>query len=300
MTGRMTTEPSLDRVLPVDKPVGPTSHDVVARVRRALRTRQVGHTGTLDPFASGLLLLCIGRATRIARFLSGMDKQYTTTVKLGEFTDTDDRTGAVVSSHDTGGVSCDDVERALSAFRGDIVQTPPSYSARKVGGRRAYAMARRGDPVSLDPIRVRIDRLVMTRCEMPFIDLDIACSSGTYIRAIGRDLGAALGTGAHLTALRRTAVGPHDVADAIALDELEEDPAAARAVMITMIDALASMPRIDIDESDVAHIAHGRSIPLPTTTSLQPDGEVALATNGDLVAIAEVREDRVHPRKVFV
>ncbi|MBR9990860.1 MAG: tRNA pseudouridine(55) synthase TruB, partial [Gemmatimonadetes bacterium] len=193
----------IEGVLPIDKPVGPTSHDMVARARRVLGTRRIGHTGTLDPMASGLLLLCIGRATRIAEYLTGMDKRYSAVVRLGVSTDTDDAAGSVIAEHPVAGITEADVERALDRQRGDISQIPSSYSAKKVGGERAYAMARQGREVNLEAVPVSIRELTVTRFDLPDIHIDVTCSSGTYIRAIARDLGADLGVGAHLTALRR-------------------------------------------------------------------------------------------------
>lgn len=286
----------IDGVLPVDKPVGPTSHDIVVRVRRALGTRRIGHTGTLDPFASGLLLLCIGRATRIAEYLTGMDKRYTATVRLGLVTDTDDATGAVIGGTDPGPITRADIERALDGLRGDIDQLPPAYSAKKVGGERAYALAREGRPLDLEPVRVHITELTLTRWELPELELDVQCSSGTYIRAIARDLGAALGVGGHLVELRRTAIGPHTVDHAVGLERIESDPAATRTAVIPMPDALGTMPRIPLSGDDLANITHGRAIANGSAAM----GTVALLDHGDLVAIGEADVQRVRPRKVFL
>ena len=216
----MTPTDSVEGVLPVDKPAGPTSHDMVARARRALGTRRIGHTGTLDPFASGLMLLCVGRATRIAEYLSGMDKRYTAVVRLGVSTDTCDATGSITAERDAAGVSRADIETALRSQRGAILQTPPAYSAKKVGGERSYALAREGRAVELEPVPVIVHEITLTRFETPHLHLDVRCSSGTYIRAIARDLGAALGVGAHLTALRRTAVGSHSIEHSVSADDL--------------------------------------------------------------------------------
>ncbi|HEX6307919.1 MAG TPA: tRNA pseudouridine(55) synthase TruB [Longimicrobiales bacterium] len=294
--GPTTADRSIDGVLPVDKPTGPTSHDVVARVRRALGIRRIGHTGTLDPFASGLLLLCIGRATRIAEYLIGMDKRYTAIVRLGIVTDTDDVTGSVIGGADPAGITCDAVERALGGLRGDIEQLPPLYSAKKVGGARAYAQAREGRALALEPVRVHIAGLTLTRCEPPELAVDVQCSSGTYVRAIARDLGAALGVGAHLTALRRTAIGPHRIERAVGLTVIEADPAAARAAVISMPDALPAMPRVLLSDEELARVTHGRTIPNAGALS----GTVALVAGGDLVAIGDADAERVRPRKVFL
>src|SRR4051794_6711406 len=208
-------------VLPVDKPVGPTSHDAVAAVRRALRTREVGHTGTLDPFASGLLLVCVGRATRLAEYLTGLPKTYVATMRLGEVTDTDDLTGEVIHSSDAWrSLSHDAIEDALRAQVGTIQQLPPSYSAKKVGGERMYAAARRGETVERKPVAVTIHAIRVLGIDLPDVEFEVECGAGTYIRAIARDAGAALGVGGHLRALRRTRIGPHAVDRAVPLDAL--------------------------------------------------------------------------------
>jgi tRNA pseudouridine55 synthase len=290
------TEKLIDGVLPVDKPRGPTSHAMVAHARRALGTRRIGHTGTLDPFASGLLLLCIGRATRIAEYLSGMDKRYRAVVRLGVTTDTDDDTGRVTAERDSDGITADDVEGALAALRGDVMQRPSTFSAKKVEGQRAYALARQGRMVALEPVLVSISQLAVTRFAVPDIEIDVTCSSGTYIRAIARDLGDALGVGAHLTSLRRTAVGPHPVEQAVSADALVSDPDAVRRMLIPTLDALGSMPRVELSADDVVHIRHGRAL----ARDIDLSGSVALAANGELVAIADAADGMIRPRKVFL
>jgi tRNA pseudouridine55 synthase len=306
--GRMAqADTPLDGVLPVDKPVGPTSHDVVVSARRALGTRRIGHTGTLDPFASGLLLLCIGRATRIAEYISGLDKRYTALVRLGIATDTDDLTGSVTATRDPAGVSRAALEEALTAQRGPVLQRPPTYSAKKLGGERAYALARQGRDIELEPVPVEIRELRVTRFELPDVELEIECSSGTYIRAIARDLGDALGVGAHLVALRRTRVGGHHVESALTLDRLD-DPAVVRAALIQPLDALAAMPRVDVGPDDAVSIRHGRAL-RAADVSVGPGGaagtgnapvRVALAADGDLLAIAEADGQWLRPKKVFL
>lgn len=282
-------------VLAVDKPAGPTSHDVVAIARRALRTRRIGHTGTLDPFASGLLLLCVGSATRIAEYVTAMDKGYTATVRLGVTTDTDDHTGAIIAEADAASVRRDEVDAALDAQRGDVMQLPPAYSAKKRAGERAHMAARQGRPLVLDAVPVRIAGLTITRFDPPDIELDVLCSSGTYIRAIARDLGAALGVGAHLTALRRTAIGGHSVEDAIPLDALGDEAAVSRA-MIAPLDALDGMPRVALSADDVVHIRYGRAVRAPAAA-----GTVALAAEGQLVGIGVADgAGTVRPKKVML
>jgi tRNA pseudouridine55 synthase len=288
-------EHSTDGVLPVDKPAGPTSHDMVSSVRRALRTRRVGHTGTLDPFASGLLLICVGPATRIAEYLSGLDKSYSATVRLGVATDTDDDTGTMLATADASGVRRDVVETVLAGMTGAVLQRPPAYSAKKVAGERAYAAARAGRPLELEPVPVVIHELRLTSLDGALLTLDVTCGSGTYIRAIARDLGAALGVGGHLTALRRTRVGHHDVATAVTPDQLD-DGGAVRQAMIRPVDALAHLPRIELDEAQAGAVRHGRVV---RARSDARAGTVALVTDGTLLAIGEWDGEVVRPRKVF-
>jgi tRNA pseudouridine55 synthase len=287
-------DPAFDGVLPVDKPAGPTSHDVVAMVRRALRTRRVGHTGTLDPSASGLLLVCVGSATRIAEYLTGLDKRYTATLRLGASTDTDDATGTVISAADPAGITRAALERALADMTGTILQRPPAYSAKRVAGERAHAAARAGRTLELEPVPVRIHEVRIVAFDPPDVTLDIACGSGTYIRAIARDIGAALGVGGHLVTLRRTRVGGHDVARAVAVADLADVERVA-AARIAPLDALAHLPHIAVDTAQLAALRHGRTITVAHRTA----GTVAVAAAGALVAVAECSGDTLRPRKVF-
>jgi len=285
-----------DAVLPLDKPEGPTSHDMVAAVRRALGERRVGHTGTLDPFASGLLLLCVGRATRLARYLSGMDKAYEATARLGVATDTEDREGEVVAESDGWrDVSEATVDAALEGLRGDILQRPPRFSAKKVGGVAAHRRARRGEEVRLESVPVTVHELVMTSFEPPEVGLRVRCSSGTYVRSLARDLGEALGVGAHLTSLRRTAVGDFDVAEAMAPDDLTDEARVAEA-WIDPLRALGHLPRVDVDGAAAADLGHGRAVPVE---GIADGGPAAAAHAGTLVAVGEVRDATFRPRKVF-
>jgi tRNA pseudouridine55 synthase len=271
---------------------------MVSTARRALRTRRIGHTGTLDPFASGLLLLCIGSTTRIAEYLVGLDKRYTARVKLGVATDTDDLTGDILWERDATGITAAEVEAALAELRGDILQTPPVYSAKKRGGERAYAAARAGRPVDLQPVQVRIHELKLTDLHAVELELEVHCGSGTYIRAIARDLGQALGVGGHLTALRRTAIGAFAVADAVTANDLR-DGRQLSPRLIPPVDALMHLPRIAVDEGHIADLRHGRAV-LPDVAF--PDAAVVVVTSqaGDLVAIAEVGSGFIRPRKVFL
>jgi tRNA pseudouridine55 synthase len=285
-------------VLPVDKPAGPTSHDVVAIARRALRTRRIGHTGTLDPFASGLLLLCLGPATRLAEYLTPLPKTYRATLRLGEATDTDDLSGEVIrASEGWRDVSESQLRDALAAQVGELRQLPPLFSAKKVDGERMYAAARRGEVVERTPSTVTVHRIELLDVALPDATFEVECGSGTYIRAIARDVGEALGVGGHLRALRRTRSGRFDVGGALSLDALAE-PDAVRATLVDPLAALGHLPRVDLDSEGVRAVAHGRAVPLPEP--LPAGSTVALASSdGALVAVGEVIDQTVHPRKVF-
>jgi len=265
----------------VDKPGSMTSHDVVSRVRRLAGTRKVGHAGTLDPMATGVLVLGLNRATRLLGHLTLTDKRYDATVRLGGTTTTDDADGDLVSSSPTDHLSEDDVRSALSSLVGEIDQVPSSVSAVKVDGRRAYARVRAGEEVELSARRVTIHAIDVVSLDLPDVKVAVHCSSGTYVRAIARDLGAALSVGGHLTALRRTAVGPFTLADARTIDELTE------SFTITPIAdaARASFPALDLDDAQAADVRVGRrlDLALDTTTALfAPDGEfLALYREGE-------------------
>jgi len=286
-------------ILPVDKPEGPTSHDVVAAARRALRIRRIGHTGTLDPFASGLLLLCLGPATRLAEYLTPLPKTYRATMRLGEATDTDDRTGEVIHRSDGWrALDADRIRAALDAQTGVLQQVPPRFSAKKVGGERAYAAARRGEDVERRPSTVTVHRMEVLRIDASEVEFEVECSSGTYIRAIARDAGEALGVGAHLLTLRRTGNGSFRAADAVPVDRLADEDR-VRDALVSPAAALAHLPQVRVDAEGAAAVGQGRAF---ATAVDVPAGEpiAVLAANGDLVAVGEVRSGLLHPRKVFV
>jgi tRNA pseudouridine55 synthase len=282
-------------VLPVDKPTGPTSHDVVARARRALRTRRIGHTGTLDPFASGLLLLCVGGATRVAEYLTDLPKTYRAIARFDGRTLTDDNTAEVLDSSDAWRALSDaQVRAALEAQSGEILQMPPQYSAKKIAGERAYDIARRGDVATLSPARVTIYRMEILRIDLPQVEFEVECSSGTYIRAIARDAGTTLSTGGYLTALRRTRIGAHDVAGAVALDEMDDEDK-VRSAAITPLQAIAHMNAVELTADETKAIRFGQRIERNTSSS----GLVQLVHDGELVAIAQPIDGQLKPRKVF-
>ncbi|WP_293786019.1 tRNA pseudouridine(55) synthase TruB [uncultured Aeromicrobium sp.] len=285
-------------IVVVDKPAGWTSHDVVARMRRLAQTRKVGHAGTLDPMATGVLLLGIGRATRLLGHLQLADKEYLATIRLGESTITDDAEGDVTDTADASGLDRDRIEAAMRALTGRIDQVPSTVSAIKVDGRRAYARVRAGEDVKLAarPVHVMVFDLVEVRPGERTVDVDVrvVCSSGTYVRALARDLGAALDVGGHLTMLRRTRVGPFSIDDAHRLEELERrldviglDEVAARSFMVH---------RLDAEQARMAR--HGRTL---AGTCLPAQAAVAMFDpDGRFLALYEQREDAARPVAVFV
>ena len=277
----MTSGQPASGLVVVDKPAGMTSHDVVARVRRLAGTRKVGHAGTLDPMATGVLVLGVNRATRLLGHLTLTDKRYDATIRLGVTTTTEDAEGEVVETRPTDGVTEDAVRAVLATFVGEIDQVPSAVSAVKVDGKRAYARVRAGEDVELPARRVTIHSLEVTAIDLPTVEVAVHCSSGTFVRAIARDLGAALGVGGHLTALRRTSVGPFRLDDARTLEALDD------GVTMTPIAeaARASFPARDLDETQAGDVRFGRRLDLPldaTTALFAPDGEfLALYREGE-------------------
>ena len=279
----------------VDKPGGMTSHDVVSRVRRLAGTRKVGHAGTLDPMATGVLVLGVERATRLLGHLMLTEKAYDATMRLGVATTTDDAEGELTAAVATAGLDEPTVRAAAATFVGELQQVPSAVSAIKVDGRRAYARVRAGEEVELAPRSVTVHELVVrdVRLGADVVDLDLAvrCSSGTYIRAIARDLGAALGVGGHLTALRRTAVGPYDLGLARTLDQLAED----FAVLPIAAAARTGFDSADLTEEQATDVRFGRTLDLdlPALTALfDPAGE--------LLALYEPRDGQARAVAVFV
>jgi len=282
-------------IVVVDKPAGMTSHDVVGRCRRIFGTRKVGHAGTLDPMATGVLVIGIERATKILGLLTATSKSYAATIRLGRSTSTDDAEGVVLQDVPADGVSDDQIQAGIANLRGEIAQRPSSVSAVKIGGKRAYQLAREGEQVQLAERRVRIDRFEVlgVRREGPFVDVDVEvdCSSGTYIRALARDLGAALGVGGHLTALRRTRVGGYGLDHARTLDDLAQNP----QLSYTLDEAcLLGFPRRDITAEQAADAGHGRPLP-----AARIDGVYA-ATDDDGRVIALLEDKGSRTRSVVV
>ncbi|HEY3438827.1 MAG TPA: tRNA pseudouridine(55) synthase TruB [Actinotalea sp.] len=292
-----------DGLVVVDKPAGWTSHDVVARVRRLAGTRKVGHAGTLDPMATGVLVLGVEKATRLLTYVVGADKDYEATIRLGVSTTTDDAEGEVVATTDASTVTQEGVEAVVSTLTGAILQRPSAVSAIKVDGRRAYARVRDGEQVELAarPVTVhRFDVLELRRSGEPgaaVVDLDVAvtCSSGTYIRALARDLGAALGVGGHLTALRRTRVGGYDLALAHTLEELGESFA-----VLPMADAAtALLPTRELTDDEVRALSYGQRIDASPQVGTAERPVAAVGPDGGLVALLVDVGGRSKPVLVF-
>jgi tRNA pseudouridine55 synthase len=291
----------VEGLLVVDKPPGMTSHDVVARVRRLARTRRVGHAGTLDPMATGVLVLGVERGTRLLTYLVGSDKRYSATMRLGRSTVTDDSEGDVTAEISAADVTADAVRAAAGAFVGEIDQVPSAVSAIKIAGVRSYARVRRGELVDLPARRVRVERLdildVRTVHDGPTTlvdaDADVWCSSGTYVRAIARDLGAALGVGGHLTALRRTAVGQFTLDQAVTLDELADGGDAAAIPLAAAVERL--LARRDADAAEARALSHGG--PLAAVGLAGPYG--VFAPDGRVLAIVSESGGRARPEVVL-
>ncbi|MBV9096375.1 MAG: tRNA pseudouridine(55) synthase TruB [Streptosporangiaceae bacterium] len=298
-----------DGLVVVDKPGGMTSHDVVARIRRLAGTRRVGHAGTLDPMATGVLVIGVGKATRMLGYLTLADKEYTATIRLGQSTSTDDAEGEVISAVAAGEVCEADIAAAAAALTGDILQVPPAVSAVKVGGRRAYRLARSGTAPRLAPRPVTVREFVTSAPrragDMLDVDVTVRCSSGTYVRALARDLGAALGTGGHLTRLRRTRVGGYRISSARTLEQL----AGEFDVLPLAQAAAAAFPRRDLTPDEARRLANGGRLATARTSphddqchgsQLTAAGPVAAyAPDGTLVALVAEESGQARPLVVF-
>lgn len=304
--------PPIDGLLVVDKPAGPTSHDVVDRIRRVLGERRVGHTGTLDPGATGVLVLVIGRATRLARFMAADDKAYDAHITLGLNTDSYDADGTPVGDAFGGPwPPRADVQAALGGLMGARLQRPPAYSAKKIAGRRAYDLARRrqeadSPAVQPDPVAVTLSEALVTRCEHEIVEVRLVCSAGFYVRSLAHDLGVALGTGAHLSALRRTRSGGSTADQATPLGALEGDPAGARARVVPMSAMLPGLPAVTLNEAGASRAVHGNVLGpgdcRGDVTEGTPPFLRLFSPGGDLLAIAEAtgRPGFLHPSVVLV
>jgi tRNA pseudouridine55 synthase len=281
----------------VDKPADWTSHDVVGKMRGIAGTRKVGHAGTLDPMATGVLVIGVEKATRLLGHLALTEKVYEATLRLGVTTNTDDAEGEVTATTPAGHVAEEDVRKGIAALTGEIMQVPPQVSAIKVNGERAYKRARAGEEVELAarPVTIHAFDVTGIRREGETIDVDatITCSSGTYIRALARDLGASLGVGGHLTYLRRTRVGPYGIASARTIDDLSRE-----CVILPMAEAVAAaFPRRDVSEEEAGLVAHGGRL---ASAGLGPGPVGVFGPDGTLLALVEERGGTARPLAVFV
>lgn len=287
-------------VLVVDKPVGLTSHDVVQIIRRGTGIRRAGHTGTLDPRASGVLVILIGPAVRLSEYVSASDKRYQATIRLGSSTDTYDSEGRITSTADIGDITEEKFNEILQQFVYEMEQVPPPYSAVKVKGKKAYEMARHGQEVDLEPRTVQVYSLEVLEWAPPEAVIDVYCSSGTYVRSLAHDLGKELGTGAHLIGLRRTKSGRFTLRDAVPLRRLQEafDAGNWYRYLIPAAEALSDWPMVELDADAVELIRHGHRVP---AAEGQTGWARGVSQQGDLVALLEVDEEsgEWQPRKVF-
>jgi tRNA pseudouridine55 synthase len=275
-------------LLVLDKPSGLTSRDAVDRAARWFpRKTKIGHAGTLDPLATGVLVLAVGQATRLIEYVQAMPKVYRTRIRLGATSDTDDADGTITENANAHPVNEEAVRAALASFIGEVEQVPPTYSAARVEGRRAYALARRGTEVELAPRKVRVDRIDVREYRWPELELDVFCGKGTYIRSIARDLGRALGVGGYVTELRRLRIGPFTVEDAIPLD-------AKAPKLLPMAAAVSGLPVVRVTADEVRRLRNGQTIPAAG------DGEVAVFDEpGELVAVGRMAQGWLKPEKVL-
>jgi len=292
-------------VLLVDKPAGMTSHDVVDRVRKAAGIRRVGHTGTLDPSATGLLLICVGAATRLSEYLTGLDKVYEGYMRLGVVTDSYDMDGEVLEENTVPELTESALQDAMEEFAGQILQTPPMVSAVKVGGQRLYKLARKGETVERKPRQVTVKEFKLIEYTPPLVKFRVRCSSGTYVRALCHEVGRLLGCGATLDSLRRTAVGRHTVDDAVAADDLKT-PEDVYEHLIRMGDAL-DLPSVTVRRGGERTLASGGSIRRQALKGECPDTESWIqikSERGELLALAQIKRGPVdfqlQPKRVFV
>jgi len=285
--------------LNVDKPLGLTSHDVVGRVRRIFRLRRVGHAGTLDPLATGVLVVCVGRATRLSEYMMASTKGYRATVQLGAVTTTYDAEGDVTATHDASHITRTAVESILPRFTGEIQQLPPMYSAVKQGGKKLYELVREGKQVERKPRTVQIDTLTITDfdAETASFTLNVTCGSGTYIRSLAFDIGEALGVGAYLAGLVRTHSGNFHVNDALNLDALAAADAPT-AHLIPATDALADFPNLTLSPAQLDHIQHGRRIGGANAVKNETLA-FAFTEDGEFIAVVVAVDGKWKPHKVF-
>jgi tRNA pseudouridine55 synthase len=288
----MLSSAPVDGLLLIDKDAGKTSHDIVAEVRHALDERHAGHTGTLDPAATGLLVVVLGRALKMVPYHEGHDKEYAFTVRLGVRTETDDAAGKVVEECDASGVTRAAVESQLPRFTGAIRQKPPAYSAVKIDGERAYRLARRGETVDLPERDVTVHQLRLESYDPPFAKLVLRCSKGTYVRSIARDLGEALGCGGSVTKLRRLAVGPFRVENARRLDQAGE--AELRAAVLPADAGLDHLPAVTLDDGEARRFVQGKLLDQGAPAPI-----VRVYEGSTFLGIGEEKDQRLKARRVY-
>lgn len=289
----------MDGVLVIDKPGGPTSFDVVRQVRSLLKVKKVGHTGTLDPMATGVLPICLGEATKVAGFLTEGDKAYDATVRLGVETDTQDAEGKVLAEHPVPPLDAAMLEAALTPFRGTFAQVPPMYSAVKVDGKRLYELARAGEEVERAARQVTVYELTLRDFSATRLQLSVRCSKGFFVRTLAHDIGKALGCGAHLEVLRRTMSGPFTLAQAMPLAELTElaqDREALATRLRPLSEALSNLPALNVSAADATRVSHG----VPLEAPPMPGRVRVVGPDGAVLAVAEVVHRRLRYLRVLV
>ncbi|MAT66452.1 MAG: tRNA pseudouridine(55) synthase TruB [Gammaproteobacteria bacterium] len=293
---------NVNGILLLDKPTGITSNEALQSVKRLFKARKAGHTGSLDPLASGLLPICLGEATKASGFLLDADKHYQVRCKLGEKTATGDAEGEVTETRPVEGIDAARLESVLAGFRGEIVQIPPMYSAVKHQGQRLYKLARQGVEVEREPRHVTIHKLILESMDLPFFDLDVHCTKGTYVRTLAEDIGEALGCGAHVTALRRLGVGPYDSEKMVTLEKLKELSEGSfedlDALLLPIESALAQWPDVRLNDDAAYYVRQGQPVQVPHAPT---SGWVRMYQNGDrFLGMGQILDDgRVAPRRLM-
>ncbi|BAZ94138.1 tRNA pseudouridine synthase B [Thiohalobacter sp. COW1] len=293
---------NVNGILLLDKPTGITSNEALQSVKRLFKARKAGHTGSLDPLASGLLPICLGEATKASGFLLDADKHYQVRCKLGEKTATGDAEGEVTETRPVEGIDAARLESVLAGFRGEIVQIPPMYSAVKHQGQRLYKLARQGVEVEREPRHVTIHKLILESMDLPFFDLDVHCTKGTYVRTLAEDIGEALGCGAHVAALRRLGVGPYDSEKMVTLEKLKELSEDGfedlDALLLPIESALAQWPDVRLNDDAAYYVRQGQPVQVPHAPT---SGWVRMYQNGDrFLGMGQILDDgRVAPRRLM-
>jgi len=293
----------MDGVISINKPSGITSHDVVAIARRLLREKRIGHTGTLDPLATGVLVLCIGKATRIAQYIQEGDKEYHAIMRLGITTDTLDAKGVVQERKEYSPPPREEIIKVIQGFIGTITQTPPAYSAVKIDGIPSYKRARKGISSPNKPRMIKIHSIELTSYDNPYVHLSIRCSKGTYIRSLCSDIGAHLGMGAHLTGLERTRSGSFRIEDALTLDTFQNlaEAGKAESVLLSIDQALFEIPAVTVEAPDVERVMHGNSISYSSEKHIDDDVLLRLHdTSGKFMALARLTHGVIKMELVFL